>query len=108
MQDRVNVIDTIAQHAQHRADPCIRHFTAADSGDKALLVRVREIEALKDKLYKQQSAWAERKALKEKLLTISERDIRYVLAANGVEVRDGAGVLDLIGYSDKHRLVPEQ
>ena len=82
---------------------------AADSGDKSILAKIRELESTLTELREQKAAWMERKALKEKLLAINEEDMRRVLAANALKLRgDDELVLDMIGYSDKQRLVPDE
>ncbi|HUG77883.1 MAG TPA: hypothetical protein VML57_10400, partial [Burkholderiales bacterium] len=56
-------------------------------------------------LREQKTAWAERKALKEKLLAIDEHDLRRALAATRLKIRgDDQIILDWIGYDDKERL----
>ena len=82
---------------------------AAETGDRALLGKIREIEANVTKLREQKAEWAERSVLKQRLLAIDAKDIRHVLAANGLEVRDGgAGMLELLGYSKEQRMQPDQ
>jgi hypothetical protein len=56
---------------------------AADSGDKTLLAKIRDLEATITRLREEKAAWAERKALKEKLLAVDEDDLVALLAANG-------------------------
>ena len=82
---------------------------AADSGDKSLLAKMREFESTLSELKEQKAGWAERKALKQHLLAINEGDLRRVLAATALKLRgDDELVLDMIGYSDKQRLVPDE
>lgn len=82
---------------------------AADAGDKSLLAKIRELEATLASLQEQKTAWAERKALKERLRAIDEEDLRRILAATGLKLRgDDPLVLDMIGYSDKQRLEPDE
>ena len=59
------------------------------SGDKALLDKIRELEVRAAELREQKVAWAERAALKERLLTIDADEIRSMLSINGLELREG-------------------
>jgi len=78
---------------------------AADSGDKSLLAKIRETETALTALREQRAAWAERKALKERLLAINEKDLRRVLAANALKLRgEDELTLDMVGYSEKLRM----
>lgn len=82
---------------------------AADSGDKALLAKMRELEATLARLREEKAAWEERKVLKAKLLAIREDDLIGVLSAQGIKLR-GADprLLELIGYSDEEYLKPDE
>lgn len=60
---------------------------AADSGDKALLAKIRETEAALSDLQEQKAAWTERKALKERLLALKEEDLPHILEASGLKLR---------------------
>jgi hypothetical protein len=84
---------------------------AADSGDTALLAKIREMEATLSNLREQKAAWSERKVLKERLLTLKEEDLPHILAATGLKLRgeDPAAVdgllIDLLGIDpEKHGL----
>ena len=82
---------------------------AADSGDKSILARIRGLESMLRELSEQKAAWMERKALKEKLLAIDEGDLRRVLGATALKLRgDDPHVLEMIGYSDKEKLAPDE
>jgi hypothetical protein len=59
---------------------------AADSGDKSILAKIRELEATITTLGEQKAAWAERKDLKERLLAVNPEQIRTLLAAHGAEL----------------------
>ncbi len=76
----------------------------AESGDKAILDKIRELEARAAELREQKAAWAERAALKERLLTIDADEIRTMLSINGLELREGGGVFYLLGESEERRL----
>ena len=45
---------------------------AADSGDKAILTKIRELEAALGSLREQRADWAERRALKDRLMGLTE------------------------------------
>ena len=77
---------------------------AAETGDKAILDRIRQTEARAAELREQKAAWAERAALKKQLQTIDADDVRELLILNGVELRDGGGTFQLLGSSEEHRL----
>ena len=80
----------------------------AESGDKALLVKIRETEARINKLREEKAAWVERSALKKVLLEISVKDIRDVLTLTGIEIKSGKESLGLLGYGAEHQLPPDQ
>lgn len=82
---------------------------AADSGDKALLAKIRELEAQLTNLREQRAAWTERKALKESLLSFDERDLRDILAATALRLRgDGEQAIELLGYPNGPQLKPDE
>lgn len=82
---------------------------AADTGDKALLAKIRDIEGQLATLREQRAAWADRKALKDKLAAINEDDMGWALAAYGLKLRgDSPDKLAMIGYSDKDKLAPDE
>ena len=76
----------------------------AESGDKALLDKIRELEVRAAELREQKVAWAERAALKKRLLTIDADDIRSMLSINGLELREGGGAFYLLGEPEERRL----
>jgi DNA invertase Pin-like site-specific DNA recombinase len=76
----------------------------ADSGDKAILEKIREMEAKAAELREQKAAWTERVALKKRLLTIDADDIRAMVSINGLELREGGGAFYLLGESEDRRL----
>lgn len=76
----------------------------AERGDKAILDRMRELEARAAELREQKAAWVKRAALKKRLLTIDADDIRTMLSINGLELREGGGAFYLLGESDDRRL----
>ena len=81
---------------------------AADTGDKALLAKIRDIEGTVTALREQRAAWAERKALKDKLAAINESDMRRALTAYGLKLRgDDPMVLEMAGYTDKDKMTPD-
>jgi DNA invertase Pin-like site-specific DNA recombinase len=80
----------------------------AETGDKALLVKIRDTEAKINKLREEKAAWAERAALKKALLAISEKDIREVMTLHGIEIKSGKETLSFLGYGEEHRLPPEE
>lgn len=78
---------------------------AAESGDRSLLIKIKEKEDLLDRLAAQRIEWVERAALRQRLETIDAKDIRYIIALNGLELSDGEPrALDLLGYEDKDRM----
>jgi hypothetical protein len=91
---------------------------AADSGDKALLAKIREFEAILAGLREQKAAGAERKTLKENLLAIDETEVRRMLAAAAVKLRGdedpatgrrrptSPGLLEFIGYTQNDEFKP--
>jgi DNA invertase Pin-like site-specific DNA recombinase len=82
---------------------------AAESGDKALLAKIRESETALTGLREQKAAWVERKWLKEQLLAIKESDLRRVLGANALKLRgEDELTLEMIGYSEKERMGREE
>ena len=76
----------------------------AESGDKAILDKIRETEARVAELPEKKAAWVERAAVKKRLLTIDASDVRTMLSINGLELRDGGGVLYLLSESEERRL----
>jgi putative DNA-invertase from lambdoid prophage Rac len=78
---------------------------AAESGTKGLMVKIREIEQRLETLREQHAAWSERAALKRQLLAIEEKDVRYVIEAQGVELLKGQVLLDVLGH-EQHRIAP--
>ena len=54
---------------------------AGESGDKAILAKIRATEEKVENLREQKATWAERAAFKRKLLELDVNDIRNVLAA---------------------------
>ena len=71
-----------------------------------MLTKIRDLEQRIDKLREQHAGWAERAALKRQLLSISEDDVRHVLAGRGAEIKQGeaeGAILDLL-YTEKHRI----
>ena len=76
----------------------------AETGDKAILDKIRELEARVAELREQKAAWVERVALKKRLLTIDTSDIRTMLSINGLELREGAGVFYLLSESEERRV----
>lgn len=59
----------------------------ADSGDTAVLAKARELEATVQSLREQKAEWAERKALKDRLTALNEKDLRNALLAAAVRLR---------------------
>ena len=60
---------------------------AADSGSRALVEKVKELEAEVAGLRRDKALWAERSALKARLTTLTEEDLRKTLLATAVRRR---------------------
>ncbi|GIK24709.1 MAG: hypothetical protein BroJett006_09550 [Betaproteobacteria bacterium] len=81
----------------------------AETGDRALLAKMRELEGEVAKLREAKATWAEQSALKARLLALSEKDVNFALAVSGLEIRDGAGSWEGdFGFSDEHRIPADQ
>ena len=57
------------------------------------MAKARELDAELATLREQKSAWTERKALKERLSTLSERDLREALLASAMRLRGTENML---------------
>ena len=77
---------------------------AAESGDKPVLTRIRDLQAKAAELREQKAAWQERAALKRQLLTIDADEIRDMLTVNATELRAGGGVFRMLNEPEERRL----
>lgn len=99
-------LDTDIRRVERRLANLVE--SVAESGGKALLGKINETEAALATLRAQKAAWAERKALKDKLSAITEGDMRRALAATALKLRgDDPAVLEMIGYTDRERVSPD-
>lgn len=81
----------------------------AETGDRTLLAKMKELETEVAKLRESKATWAERTVLKDRLNTLTEKDINFALAVSGMEIRDGAGSWEgEFGFSDEHRIPADQ
>ena len=76
---------------------------AAEAGDKAILVRIRETEAKLSELQEQKADWAARAVLKRQLQAIEEKDVKELLAWTSLDTAMGFDneLIDLRGETQK-------
>lgn len=96
-----SALDAAIRRAEGRLQNLLN--LGADEGDKAVLAKIRELQAEIDRLRADKAAWAERAQLKAKLESLTEQDLRNALLASAVR-RLGHDLERDWGWADLHKL----